>query len=129
MKTWLIVFTAVASLLLPAQFAGAITAGAVDFREGSAGLAWNYHSAGAAKKRAIQEARDGGGTRVQLVFVSRLIGYAGLGFGRSSSGRGLVAYGSGFHSRSGLKIGLVRKLHSMGATHGIYTLIGRNTHN
>lgn len=129
MKTWLIGLTAAASLLLPAQFAGAISAGAVDFHEGTTGLSWNYHKAGAAKKRAIQEVREGGGTNIQVVFTSRAIGFTGIGFGRSSSGRGLVAYGSGFHSRSSLKSGLMRKLRSMGANHGIYTVIGRNTHN
>jgi hypothetical protein len=129
MKTGLITLAVAASLLLPTQFAGAISAGAVDFHEGTAGLSWNYHKAAAAKKRAIQEAQKSGGHNVQVVFVSRALGFAGLGFGRSSNGRGMVAYGSGFHSRSSLKNGLLRKLHSMGATHGIYTLIGRNTHN
>jgi hypothetical protein len=129
MKTWLIIVTIVASLLLPAQFAGAISAGAVDFRDGSTGLSWNYHKASAAKKRAIQEVSKAGGTNIQVVFTSRAIGFTGIGFGRSASGRGLVAYGSGFHSRSSLKSGLMRKLRSMGANHGIYTVIGRNTHN
>jgi hypothetical protein len=129
MKTWLKVWAAAGSLLLPTQFAGAITAGAVDFHEGATGLTWNYHTAAQAKKWAISEARKAGGTNIQIVFTSRAIGFAGLGFGRSASGRGLIAYGSGFHSRSSLASGLLRKLRAMGAHHGIYTLIGRNTHN
>jgi len=129
MKPWLIGVTIVASLLLPAQFAGAISAGAVDFRDGSTGISWNFHRASAAKQRAIQEVREAGGTHIQVVFTSRAIGFVGIGFGRSASGRGLVAYGSGFHSRSSLKSGLLRKLRSLGANHGIYTLIGRNAHN
>lgn len=127
-KYWIVV-AIIAALVLPMEFAGAVSAGAVDYNRGSIGASWNYHKKAAARRRAITEARRAGGRNINLVFVSKVRGVMGLAFGRSSSGRGMVAYGVGFRSKSALQNALFAKLRSMGATGSFHSVIGKNTKN